>query len=193
MRFAPPALAAAALLFLNGCATPEYTDIGATQTIGLPDGISVSPQIEWGQANMAGFRGTLWTVDGTGLDALLFFVAQTGRPLIERPSGETDRHVYQASMLPEDVMELTAANFEKVGYLQVKTSNLRPAAFGSAKGFRFEMTFTNKAGLQMNGMALACQRDGKLDMIVFVAPAEYYFGHYAPVVEKIFNSVQVAA
>ena len=33
---------------------------------------------------------------------------------------------------------------------------------------------------------------GRLDLIVFTAPQEYYFAHYAPTVEQIFNSVQVA-
>jgi len=90
------------------------------------------------------------------------------------------------------VAELAAANFEKLGYHQVKTAHLRPAAFGAAKGFRFDMSYTTTTGLEMKAMALACQRNGKLDLIIFTAPDEYYFGRYAPVVEKIFDSVQVA-
>src|ERR1044071_9937415 len=48
---------------------------------------------------------------------------------------------------------------------QVQTKALRPAAFGTAKGFRFDMSFTSPDGLQMQGMALACQRNGRLDLI----------------------------
>ena len=33
---------------------------------------------------------------------------------------------------------------------------LRPAPFGTSKGFRFDLSFTNADGLQMKGMALAC-------------------------------------
>jgi hypothetical protein len=43
----------------------------------------------------------------------------------------------------------------------------------------------------MKGMALFAQRRKKLDVILFVAPSEYYFDQYAPTVEKIFSSVQV--
>ena len=193
MNLARAILPVLVLLALCGCATPAYVDISAAQNVTIADGISVSPQIEWGQAALPGFRGTLWTVDGTALDTLLFFVAAPGQPLIQLPRDQTDAHVYQASMLPDDVVEMTAANLGKIGYQQVKTTNLRPAPFGSAKGFRFELSFVNKAGLQMKGMALACQRNGRLDLILFIAPDEYYFGHYAPVVERILSSVQVAA
>jgi len=191
MKAAFPFLAAAALL-LAGCATPAYTNIGAEQTVLVTDGISVSPQIQWGKANMTGFNGTLWTVDGAGLDALLFFVGSPGRPLIESQASKGDTHVYQSSMLPDDVMELLAANFQKIGFQQVKTSSLRPSAFGGAIGFRFDISYTTTIGLEMKGMALACQRNGRLDLIVFLAPAEYYFGHYAPAVDRLFASVQVA-
>jgi hypothetical protein len=182
----------AALLLLYGCATPAYTDIHPSETVAVGDGLTVTPQIEWGKANLTGFSGTLWTVDGAGLDALLFFIGVPGRPLIETRDTKADPHVYQANMLPEDVAELTAANFGKLGYQQVKTGNLRPATFGSAKGFRFDMSYTTAAGLQMKAMALACQRNGRLDLIVFTAPQEYYFAHYAPTVEQIFGSLQVA-
>ena len=181
-----------ACLALSGCATPAYKDITAAQTVAVGDGITVAPQIEWGQANMAGFRGTLWTVDGVGLDALLFFIGYPGRPLIEMNGAKQNLQLYQSTMLPDDVMEFTASNFASVGFLQVKTNNLRPASFGTAKGFRFDMAFTDKNGLEMKGMALACQRNGRMDMIVFTAPAEYYFSHYAPTVDRIFASVQVA-
>lgn len=178
---------------LYACAQPAYTDVAATGPVALGDGVSVAPQIEWGQASLPGFKGTLWTVDGASLDALLFFAAEPGHALIEESNRDKpDPHVYQASMLAEDVMELTAANFEKLGFHQVKTNNLRPAPFGNAKGFRFEISYMSASGLQMKGTALGCQRNGKLDLIVFTAPAEYYFGHYAPTVDRVFSSVQVA-
>lgn len=181
-----------ATLMLSGCAvTPAYKDIAATQPVALGDGVTVTPQIEWGQANMSGFQGTLWTVDGAGLDALLFFVAAPGQPLIATKD-KADSHVYQASMLPEDIAELTAANLEKLGFQHVKTSHLRPAAFGAAKGFRFDLSFMGTTGLEMQGMALGAQRNGHLDLILFTAPDEYYFGHYAPTVDRIFNSVQLS-
>jgi hypothetical protein len=190
MKFAVPVTAV--FLFLYGCAAPAYTDIQPSQTVSVGDGVTVTPEIEWGKANLTGFSGTLWTVDGASLDALLFFVGIPGRPLIETKDIKAEPQTYEANMLPEDVTELTGANFGKLGYQQVKTSNLRPAPFGAAEGFRFDMTYTTGGGLEMKAMALACQRNGRLDLIVFTAPTEYYFAHFAPTVEQIFGSVQVA-
>ena len=92
-------------------------------------------------------------------------------------------------MLPNDVMDLLASTVEKIGYRQVRTSGLAPFPFGAGTGFRFNLDFTTANDLQMKGTALAAQRSGKLDLILFAAPAEYYFGRYEPTVEKIFASV----
>jgi hypothetical protein len=48
-------------------------------------------------------------------------------------------------------------------------------------------------GLQVKGMVLAAQRGGRLDLIMFTAPAEYYFDRYSPTVEQVFSSVKTAA
>ena len=186
------ALALGTVLGLAACAS--YSSIDAAAPVAVGNNVMVSPQINWGKAPFPGFTGTLWTEDGVTLDSLMFFTGiAPGKALIDAsgvPSNEMK--VYQASMVPDDVMELLASNFSKLGYQQVRAANLRPAPFGSTGGFRFDLTFSSATGLNMKGMALAAQRDGKLDMILFIAPTEYYYDHYSPTVEKIFGSVQVA-
>ncbi|MEI9993995.1 MAG: hypothetical protein WDM91_05345 [Rhizomicrobium sp.] len=186
------AAALAAVLGLAGCASYSAIDGGKPVLVG--NNVTVTPQINWGKAPFPGFTGTLWTEDGISLDSLMFFTGiEPGKPLIDVagvPKNEVK--VYQASMVPDDVMELLSANFGKLGYQQIRTSNLRPAAFGAAPGFRFDLTFSSADGLDMKGMAIFAQRGGKLDMILFIAPVEYYYDHYGPTVEKIFGSVQTA-
>jgi hypothetical protein len=58
-------------------------------------------------------------------------------------------------------------------------------------GFRFDLNFTNADGLQFKGVALFAERRGKLDLMLFIAPGEYYFDHYAPVVDRVFTSLQL--
>src|SRR5436190_17081455 len=41
---------------------------------------------------------------------------------------------------------------------QLRTAGLHPVPFGSVTGFRFDLTFTTKDGLQMKGIALFAQR-----------------------------------
>jgi hypothetical protein len=186
------AAALAAVVGLSACAS--YSAIDADKAVPVGNGVAVTPQIRWGEAPFPGFTGKLWTEDGVALDSLMFFTGiEPGKPLIDASRvSKSEIRVYQASMVPDDVMELLAANFGKLGYQQVKTANLRPAPFGAAAGFRFDMTFSTQDGLEMKGEALFAQRGGKLDMILFMAPSEYYFDHFGPTVEKVFGSVQVA-
>ena len=186
--------AAALVSVLGLAACASYTAIDAAAPVPVGDNVLVSPQINWGKAPFPGFTGELWTEDGMRLDSLMFFTGiAPGKALIDASGvSKTEMKVYQAGMVPDDVMELLSSNFSKLGYQQVHASNLRPAPFGPVGGFRFDLTFSTVDGLNMKGMALAAQRDGKLDLILFIAPTEYYYDHYSPTVEKIFGSVQVA-
>jgi hypothetical protein len=128
-----------------------------------------------------------------GLDELVFLTGVTaGDPLFRsRGVAPKDMVRYNATMLPDDVMDMIAGTLGKAGDQQLRTSALRPVPFGAVTGFRFDLAFTTEDGLLMKGMALFAQRRKKLDVILFVAPSEYYYDRYAPTVEKIFSSVQV--
>jgi hypothetical protein len=82
--------------------------------------------------------------------------------------------------------------YAKAGNEQIRTTALHPASFGQAMGFRGDLSFVARDGQQMRGTALFAQRQGKLDLIVYVAPDEYYFEHGLPAVEKVFASIRTA-
>ena len=98
--------------------------------------------------------------------------------------------LYNTTMLPDDVMEMIAGTLGKAGSA-IAHLGAPPVPFGTVTGFRFDLAFTTEDGLQMKGIALFAQRRKKLDVILFVAPSEYYYDEYAPTVEKIFASVRV--
>jgi len=177
---------------LAGCRSFEAE--GRNQTY-VGDSITVDLQMVWTRADGLGDRDTVsvWTIDGLGLDELLFFSGiAAGAPLLRIPGvAQKDMVLYNTTMLPDDVMDMIAGTLGKNGDQQVRTSALRPVPFGTVTGFRFDLAFTTEDGLQMKGMAFFAQRRKKLDVILFVAPSEYYFDEYAPTVEKIFSSVQV--
>jgi hypothetical protein len=185
-----------ACLMLSGCVA--FQAVEASKPFKVSNDITVDPQIDWARpGDLAAINtggGTLWTVDGLGLDEMRFLtdIAQ-GKPLL-RVSGvdTTNLGHYESAMLPDDVMDLLAATLGKAGNQQVRAANLRPAPFGSAPGFRFDFGYLTKDGLQMKGTALMAQRNKKLDLIIFVAPSEYYYDHYAPIVDRIFASVKLA-
>jgi hypothetical protein len=103
-----------------------------------------------------------------------------------------DLPTYDPGMLPDDVMELTVSTFSKMGYEQARSSSLRPVTVGGVPGFRYDLQFT-RDDLAMRGLALATQRGGKLDLIAYCAPDEYYFAKYQPVIERLFATVSLSA
>src|SRR5262249_39228146 len=154
--------------------------------------VSVTPQIGWTNIPLLGSNLTMWTVDGTGLNEMYFFNAKADAPLFETNKiAKKDMAVYRAAMLPDDVMEAISSTLGKLGYLQVKTTALKPAPFGSAQGFRFDIAMTSGGGLQYKGVATFAQVPGKLEAIIFIAPEEYYYGHYAATVDQVFSSIQL--
>ena len=178
---------------LAGCRS--FQAEGSNQTTYVGDDITVDLQMAWTRAVGLGDRDTVsvWTIDGLGLDELVFFSGvAAGAPLLRIPGvAQKDMVLYNATMLPDDVMDMIASTLGKNGDQQVRTSALRPVPFGTVTGFRFDLAFTTEDGLQMKGMAFFAQRRKKLDVILFVAPSEYYYDQYTPTVEKIFSSVQV--
>lgn len=178
---------------LAGCRS--YQAEGRNQITYVGDNISVDLQMVWTRAVGLGDRDIVsaWTIDGLGLDELVFFSGvEAGAPLL-RIGGVAQKDMvrYNTTMLPDDVMDMIASTLAKNGDQQVRTSALRPVPFGTVTGFRFDLAFTTKDGLQMKGIALFAQRRKKLDLLLFVAPSQYYYDQYAPTVEKIFSSVRV--
>jgi hypothetical protein len=176
------------LAALCGCAS--YRPVDADKAVPVGDGVFIQPQIQWANAVAPNIDGTVWTVDGLGLNELRFMTGVLpGRPLLEIGGVKNaDLVHYQADMLPDDISELTVSTLQKMGYSQAHTANLKPAPFGPAQGFSFDFA-ASRNGLEMKGLALGAQRGGKLDLIVYLAPAEYYFDRYRVTVEKIFSSV----
>ena len=178
---------------LAGCVSVKAVD--GAMPVDVGDEISVSPQIAWAAAGgvLTGGSSALWTVDGFGLNEMRFMTGiAAGDPLMRIANVDRkDMIAYSTTMLPDDVMEMVSGTLGKAGLRQVQTSALRPEPFGGATGFRFDLTYTTPDGLQMKGAVLFAQRRNKLDVILYTAPAEYYFDRYMPTVEKVFASVRV--
>jgi hypothetical protein len=175
---------------LAGCAL--YPAVDAMKRVDVGDDITVDPQVQW--ASVVDNRlSKVWTVDGFGLDELRFYTGVAERaPLLPIYGAERrDLGRYSATMLPDDVMELVSSTLAKTGNQQLRTEGLRPVPFGTVTGFRFDLEFTTADGLQMKGAALFAQRRKKLDLLLYMAPAEYYFDRYAQTVDRIFESVMV--
>jgi hypothetical protein len=183
-------LAFAFLCGLAGCASFTGVDPGQPVTVG--ERVQLEPQVQWASIVDPRFHSPMWTIDGFGLDELHFFVGIADDQPLFLLDGQKPEELphFKSGMIASDVMELVVGAMSRAGNQQVRARGLAPAPFGSAQGFRFDLTFTSADGLEMKGTALAAVRGKTLDVIVYDAPAEYYFGAHLPTVEKVLASAK---
>jgi hypothetical protein len=172
---------------LAGCAVQEMDPGGE---VDMGNDVRVTPQPGFAQIHLATIR--YWTRNGTGLDELGFYTGiKSGEPLFPVPGvTRKDLPVFQARMTANDIEDLAAAALAKKHMQNVRTLTLRPCPFGASHGFCFDLAFANEEGLEMRGRAIGRSQNGVLDLLIFTAPAEFYFAEVSPAADRIFDSIQ---
>lgn len=175
-------------LVLAGCASVTPIDPGKTMAVG--DGVSLTPDREWNQIKLGSIL--VWTIDGIGLDEVRIHTGLAMGRAIYPVMGMSDRlGRLSETMLPNDIQDLLVRTMSQEGLDNVRADDLTPCAFGGLTGFCFQTSFSDKAGLEMKGKAIAARNGKKLELIEFRAPADFYFDHAAPAVGQLFASISV--
>jgi hypothetical protein len=154
--------------------------------------LGLETSLDW--ARIRAVRMEQWTIDGTPLNQLIIIskvrnkehVFLNVRETRSRPDGPW----FRAGMRPDEVRDLILDGLRGSGWANVSAGNLRPAPFGSVPGLRFEIDLDNPSGLVYKGMAAAAERDGRLTLLIFLAPAEHYYDRDAAAVSKMFDSLR---
>ena len=177
----------AVILLTAGCAQVSLVEAGKPADVG--NGVTVMPQTQWNQIKT---DHILWTTDGPSINQINFYTGvKSGKPLVTIVGvKDKDLGAFDAKMLPNDIEDLVVATMGKQGYQNVRPGNLTPCPFGGITGFCFDLEFSTSDGLQMKGMTMARKRLDMLDVFLFEAPSEYYFGALSPTVSKLFASAQ---
>jgi len=178
------------LLLLTACASPG----GILQHAGNADvfDMRVDTSLDW--SRIKGTRQELWTIDGMTLNSLSIFsgikpgehVFLMAREKKSRPDGPW----FRAGMRPDEIRDTVLDALRGQGWSNVSADNLRPQRYGDADGLRFELQLTNPDGLVYQGSVAAVERGGKLTVLVWKAPAEYYAGRDEVAVGKMFDSLR---
>jgi hypothetical protein len=184
-------LALAAAVALASCASVSDAPTGRYSVGSV---YSVSLGREW--ADVSGLIGVrlpgvrILTIDGPLLNRLYLSEGlAAGASLVVSAEKEKPAPVYRADFSPQDTVEFVADSVTALGYVEVRTDNLRPGRFGDADAVRFHVSGRTKDGLDISGEALTAQKGGKLYLILYLAPAEHYFGDALPEVNSIMGSV----
>lgn len=184
-------LAAAALLaVLAACASPG----GKLQQSGNADvfDMKVDTSLDWSRIRLS--RQEVWTIDGTSLNSLMIYsgvkpgehVFLRAKERKSRPDGPW----FRVGMRPDELRDLVLDGLREQGWADVAAENMRPQSFGSVDGVRFELGSVSSGGLIYKGSAAAAEKDGKLTVLLWMAPAEYYFGRDASAVIKMLDGMQ---
>ena len=181
-----------------GCAL--YTVVEPSRTR-IGDSFSVEPQIRWTSIRQSG-SSDLWTVDGPALESLrLVKDVADGQTLLGtaistpgpggRTTPEDKQPRFRASMTPSEIMELVVDTWTLVGASKIQATGLRPAKFGSADGFRFELAFVWPDGVEARAIVAGAVVKSRLQLIVYSGTRLHYFDKYRPAIDRLFESVRV--
>jgi hypothetical protein len=175
-------------LVAGGCASMRSTyklvEPGV-RTMG--DAYTVQPRMAW-SVYRSGKLET-WTIDGFALETLRFFKGvDEGEPLIRGGANEALRARFHGAMTMAEVSEFVA---ESLFGSRFPPRNVRPAPFGGADGFRFEVSYGGAAGVKREAIVAGAVLDKRLHVIAYEGTALYHFGKYRDEVEHILGSVHL--
>lgn len=171
---------------LAGCA--QFNLVEPTRTM-IGDLYSVEPQIRWNSNKTGNYE--IWTVDGPGLQRVQFVNGIDDNETMFRGKKEYEKLIFKKSMTASEVMDLFVASLTADGARKVETKNLKPSQFGSNSGFRFDLSYVNKEGLEYEGVVVGSVIGGKLYLISYIGTRAYYFAKYKAEVERIIQSIKM--
>ena len=89
-----------------------------------------------------------------------------------------------------DISEMVVATLAQNGNTGIEIAELTRAKFGHRNGFRFQLAFVDKHSLDRKSLVFGTADGDELHLIIFEAPALFYFDRDKERVERIFNNVR---
>lgn len=179
-------LIGALAIVLAACA--QYTLVKPGE-ITVGDTLRIHSSIDW--SRRAETNKELWTVDGSGLNEIVFLTGiGNDQPIIPGSDDKKKIPVYRSGMTAIEIAEAIQAVFVSSGVTNFQLQRLRPHQIGKVRGFRFDFSYATKSGLEMRGLVAGAVKDDKLSVIMYDAPRLYFFDKYKGEVESMVDSAR---
>jgi hypothetical protein len=179
------ALAACALL-LGGCASLGRYRLVEPGARAMAGAYTVQPALAW--SSIRSGKTELWTIDGLTLESLSFFTGiAEGESILGGRSVDDRRARFSASMTLPEVAELVADSL----FGRFPPRNVRPASFGGAPGFRFEVSYATRDGVQREALVAAAVLHKQLYVIAYSGTSLHHFARYRAQAEHVIDSVRL--
>lgn len=192
MRTLPVLALTAALLGLSACASVTSAPAGPMK---LGAG-QVTLGREWSDISQImparSKKVRLLSIEGPLLNRLYVTEGLVAGDYMIRPAAkERPTPTVRADMSLSEQIEFVSDSVSAMDFLRVQTSHPRPMKFGQAPGVRFDIEASTRDGLEMKGLgAVAKGAGGALYVIIYLAPAEHYYGASLTEVEGVIASAQ---
>lgn len=182
------ALLAATLALLVACGGNRLQKAGNASVFDL----QLTTDLDW--ARISAPRQEQWTVDGAPLNQLMILSRIKPREHVflraKERSWRPDGPWFRAGMRPDEVRDIVLDGLRGAGWANVEARQLRPVRWGGTPALRFDLELDNPNGLVYRGMVTAAEREGRLTLLVWIAPAEHYYGRDAEAVGRLFDSLR---
>lgn len=119
-------------------------------------------------------NGSVLTRHGLPLDRVDLISIAPGEAII-RATRREQAPRYQANMSAPELVELVTSSLSRLGYTNIQTADVRPVQFVGAQGLRFVVSGCYESGLNLRGDVVLAAAKGKLNLMMFVAPAAHYY------------------
>ena len=180
------------ILVLAGCATIREVPSGSYEVNGAYEVRLNGTWAELPPRLVGDINGQILTIDGPRLNRLqLVGHMQPGESLVEQKSEEQRVPRYHADMTPTEIVGFITDSLAAENYRNIETAALRPAAFGSLDGVRFDLDAATESGLKISGTVLFAEQGENLNVILYLAPSEYYYEYRMSAVEAIMASANL--
>jgi hypothetical protein len=184
------ALLALVLVLVAACGSNRLQKAGNAAVFDL----QLDTQLDWARERAP--RLEQWTIDGAPLNQLIIVSRIRPREHVflsaKESSWRPDGPWFRAGMRPDEVRDIVLDGLRGAGWANVEGRDLRPVRWGGTPGLRFELDLDNPNGLVYRGIVTAAEREGRLTLLVWMAPAEHYYGRDAEAVGRMFDSLRFA-
>jgi hypothetical protein len=169
-----------------GCARYSLVEPGPRTIAGV---YTVEPRTAW--SGVTEGKWEVWTVDGPGLAAIQFLNGlEDGEPLFKAAATQK-RVAFRKTMSPSELAELLVDGLTSTGAQRITVTNLRPQKFGSADGFRFELAYVTRNGLDKLGTAAGGIVKDRLYVVLYTGATLHYYDAHREDVERIIQSIRM--
>jgi hypothetical protein len=146
----------------------------------------IPPNLNWTT------NGSILTRQGLSLQRVDILTLDSGDSIL-RVARNADAPEFRAGMSESELVELVTSSLLRMGYTDIIAENVRPHQLAGANGVRFNIAGKYSSGLNLRGDAALAESNGKLNVIIFTAPATHYYQASAAEIDQLINSARVAS